>query len=182
MAFKKYSSSKQTSIFWLGQSTVFLFTKTLHQAGIFLFYFYSISTIRQYKQQKWPIKQAGNVSSSPLSCSQQLFQINLTFSPNCPHSATQYLYLILRLRVHEFEDESSVIILIFAISDQSWDRDYFCVLACKSVGPYLEDACFIIKAIHNQLAVSHPGMEQTLNMIQCYYYWLCMQQIIEQYI
>ena len=40
----------------------------------------------------------------------------------------------------------------------------------------------ILKKIHNQPAVSHPGVERILNMIRRHYYWLHMQQTIEQYI
>ena len=40
----------------------------------------------------------------------------------------------------------------------------------------------VIKEIHNQPAVDHPGVEQTLNMICRYYYWPAMREKVEQYL
>ena len=33
----------------------------------------------------------------------------------------------------------------------------------------------VIKEIHDQLVVGHSGVEKTLNMTHCHYYWPCMQ-------
>lgn len=40
----------------------------------------------------------------------------------------------------------------------------------------------VIKEIHDQLAVGHPGKKQTSNMIQHHYYWPHMRKTIEQYV
>ena len=40
----------------------------------------------------------------------------------------------------------------------------------------------VIKEIHNQPAVDHSGVEQTLNMICQYYYWPAMHAEVEQYL
>lgn len=40
----------------------------------------------------------------------------------------------------------------------------------------------VIKEIHDQPAVGHSGVEQTLNMVQRHYYWPRMRQTIEQYV
>ena len=40
----------------------------------------------------------------------------------------------------------------------------------------------VIKDIHNQPAVGHPGIEQTLNMIRRFYYWPAMRKDREQYL
>lgn len=40
----------------------------------------------------------------------------------------------------------------------------------------------VFKEIHNQPAISHPGVERILNMAHRHYYWLHIHDIIEQYI
>ena len=40
----------------------------------------------------------------------------------------------------------------------------------------------LIKEVHDQPAVGHPGTEQTLNMIRRFYYWPAMRKDIEQYL
>ena len=40
----------------------------------------------------------------------------------------------------------------------------------------------VIKEVHNQPAVGHPGAERTLNMIRRFYYWPAMREDIEQYL
>ena len=40
----------------------------------------------------------------------------------------------------------------------------------------------VIKKIHDQLAVEHPGMKKTLEMAQRHYYWPGMKKIIQQFI
>ena len=40
----------------------------------------------------------------------------------------------------------------------------------------------VIKEIHKQPAVGHPGVKQTLNMIRRHYYWPAMHGEVEQYI
>ena len=40
----------------------------------------------------------------------------------------------------------------------------------------------VIKEVHDQPAVGHPGVEQTLNMICRYYYWPAMRGEVEQYL
>ena len=40
----------------------------------------------------------------------------------------------------------------------------------------------VIKEIHDQLAVGHPGMERTLEMVQHHYYWSGMKKMIQQFI
>ena len=40
----------------------------------------------------------------------------------------------------------------------------------------------VIKEIHDQPAVIHPGMERTLEMARCHYYWPGMKEMIQQFI
>ena len=40
----------------------------------------------------------------------------------------------------------------------------------------------VIKEIHDQPAVGHPGMERTLEMVQHHYYWPGMKEMIQQFI
>ena len=40
----------------------------------------------------------------------------------------------------------------------------------------------VIKEIHDQPAVGYPGMERTLEMAQCHYYWLGMKEMIQRFI
>ena len=40
----------------------------------------------------------------------------------------------------------------------------------------------VIKEVHDQSAVGHPGIERTLNMIRQFYYWPAMRKDIEQYL
>ena len=40
----------------------------------------------------------------------------------------------------------------------------------------------VIKEIHDQPAVGHPGVERTLNMIRRHYYWPSMRREMEQYL
>ena len=40
----------------------------------------------------------------------------------------------------------------------------------------------VIKKIHNQLAVGHPGTEKTLEMAWCHYYWPEMKEMIQWFI
>ena len=40
----------------------------------------------------------------------------------------------------------------------------------------------VIKEVHNQPAVGHPGVKQTLNMIRRHYYWPAMRGDVEQYL
>ena len=40
----------------------------------------------------------------------------------------------------------------------------------------------VIKEIHDQSAVGHPGVERTLNMVRQYYYWPAMREEVEQYL
>ena len=40
----------------------------------------------------------------------------------------------------------------------------------------------VIKEVHDQPAVGHPGVERTLNMIRRHYYWPAMRGEVEQYL
>ena len=40
----------------------------------------------------------------------------------------------------------------------------------------------VIKEAHDQPAVGHPGVEQTLNMLRRHYYWPAMREEVEQYL
>ena len=37
----------------------------------------------------------------------------------------------------------------------------------------------VIKEVHNQLIVGHPGMEKILKMVRHHYYWPGMKEMIQ---
>ena len=40
----------------------------------------------------------------------------------------------------------------------------------------------VIKEVHDQPAVGHPGVERTLSMLRRHYYWPAMREKVEQYL
>ena len=107
-------------------------TKALHQAGIILPSF------------QFNYKQSDNAISRdhPPSRAQCLWPFYPhTSSPDCPHTATQHRRLISRSGAREFEDEGSVTILTFAISDLG-RQGLFSRLSTWERWSVLGDACY----------------------------------------